>query len=111
MIKCHLPILLAERKLTQADLARKTEIRPNTINWLYHNLNERVSLEHIDMICTILNCDIADIYEYVPVNQDGHSRIQGRPSKRMNVVQVSELDAAIGVLVKNYLRTHEVVAR
>ncbi len=66
MIKTNLPVLLAERRWTQADLARRTGIRPATINQLYHNLADRVNLEHIDRICEVLECDIGDIYQYVP---------------------------------------------
>ena len=44
MIKILLSKKLGELRLTQADLARATGIRPNTINELYHELTERVSL-------------------------------------------------------------------
>ena len=43
MIKILLSKKLGELRLTQADLARATGIRPNTINELYHELAERVS--------------------------------------------------------------------
>lgn len=57
---------LGELRWTQADLARKTGIRPNTINEMYHELCERVNLEHIDMICEALDCDISEILVRVP---------------------------------------------
>lgn len=57
---------LGELRWTQADLARKTGIRPNTINELYHEICDRVSLEHLDLICEVLECDIYDIMERVP---------------------------------------------
>lgn len=66
MIKNHLSKLLGERRWTQADLARKTGIRRATINELYNELNDRVSLEHLDRICEVLNCEVSDILEYVP---------------------------------------------
>lgn len=66
MIKIHLSRLLGERRWTQADLARKTGIRPTTIGELYHELVERVNLEHLDKICEALDCDIAELIEYVP---------------------------------------------
>ena len=50
MIKILLSIRLGERRMTQAQLARKTGIRPNTIGELYNELAERVSLEHLDLI-------------------------------------------------------------
>ncbi|OCZ53780.1 helix-turn-helix transcriptional regulator [Dehalobacter sp. TeCB1] len=66
MIKIHLSKLLGERRLTQADLARKTGIRPSTINEIYHEVVERVNLEHMDLICEALNCSLVDLIEYIP---------------------------------------------
>ena len=42
MIKIHLSKLLGERRITQAELANKTNIRPATINEMYHELIERI---------------------------------------------------------------------
>ena len=33
---------------------------------MYHELCVRVNLEHIDKICEVLECDITDLFEYVP---------------------------------------------
>ncbi len=52
---------LGEIRMTQSELARKTGIRPNTINEMYHELIERVNLEHLDKICSVLNCDLSEI--------------------------------------------------
>ena len=61
MIRILLSTRLGELRWTQADLARKTGIRPSTINDLYHELAERINLEHLDLICEALDCDITDI--------------------------------------------------
>ena len=61
MIRILLSTRLGERRWTQADLARATGIRPSTINDLYHELAERVSLEHLDLICEALDCDLSDL--------------------------------------------------
>lgn len=66
MIKIHLSRLLGEKRLTQADLARKTGIRPSTICDYYHEIAERINLDHLDLICEALDCDISDILEYIP---------------------------------------------
>ena len=66
MIKILLSKKLGELRLTQADLARATGIRPNTINELYHELTERVSLEHLDLICEALNCELDELIIRVP---------------------------------------------
>ncbi len=65
-IKILLSTRLGERRWTQADLARKTGIRPTTINEMYHEICERVNLEHLDLICEVLECDLTDIIEYTP---------------------------------------------
>lgn len=54
--------------MTQAELARKTGIRPATINEMYHELSERVNLEHLELICDVLQCDISDLLKYEPKN-------------------------------------------
>ncbi len=66
MIRIKLSTLLGEKRITQAELARKTGIRPATINEMYHELSVRVNLEHIDKICEVLDCDISDLLVYMP---------------------------------------------
>ena len=61
MIMIMLSRKLGELRVTQAELAAKTGIRPNTINDLFHNVAERVSLEHLDKICEALDCDLSEI--------------------------------------------------
>lgn len=70
MIRILLSTRLGERKMTQADLARATGIRPNTISELYHELVDRVNLEHLDIICEALHCDLDELIVRVP---DGSS--------------------------------------
>ncbi|WP_042805323.1 helix-turn-helix transcriptional regulator, partial [Thermoanaerobacter sp. A7A] len=57
---------LGELRWTQADLARKTGIRPSTINEMYHEIIERVNLEHLDLICEALDCDLSEILVRIP---------------------------------------------
>lgn len=66
MIKILLSRKLGELRWTQADLARKTGIRPTTINEMYHELCERVNLEHLDLICEALDCELDEIIVRVP---------------------------------------------
>ena len=60
MIKILLSKKLGEMRLTQADVARATGIRPNAINELYHELADRVNLEHLDLICEALDCELEE---------------------------------------------------
>lgn len=66
MIRILLSTRLGEIRWTQADLARATGIRPNTINELYHELVDRVNLEHLDLICEALGCELDDLIVRVP---------------------------------------------
>lgn len=72
MIRIHLSRILGEKRWTQADLARKTGIRPNTISEIYNELIERINIDHLDIICEVLDCDVSDILEYVPNKKRKH---------------------------------------
>lgn len=66
MIRILLSRKLGELRWSQADLARATGIRPSTINDYYHELAERVNLEHLDLICEALGCELDEIIIRVP---------------------------------------------
>lgn len=66
MIRINLSTILGAKRITQADLSRRTSIRPATINEMYHELSERINLTYLDRICEVLDCDISDLLEYVP---------------------------------------------
>lgn len=72
MIRILLSAKLGEIRWTQADLARATGIRPNTINELYHELVDRVNLEHLDLICEALNCELDELIVRIP---DKHRKV------------------------------------
>ena len=66
MIRITLSTILGQRRMTQADLARITGIRPTTINEIYHEIAERINIEHLDLICEALGCDLSEIITYTP---------------------------------------------
>ena len=61
MIRIKLSRILGDKRLSQADLARMTKIRPATISELYYDFATRISLEQLDKICEALECDVSDI--------------------------------------------------
>ena len=61
MVRILLSKLLGERRWTQADLSRATGIRAATINEYYHELAERVTLRHLELIC-----DLSDLLVLTP---------------------------------------------
>ena len=61
MIRILLSSRLVQGKWTQADLTRKTGISE-----LYHEMVDRVNLEHLDRICEALECNLDELIVRVP---------------------------------------------
>ena len=61
MIRILLSRKLGELRWTQTDLSRATGIRPTTISEYYNEIVDRISLEHLDLICEALNCELTEI--------------------------------------------------
>ena len=79
VIRILLSRKLGELRWTQADLARATGIRPSTINEYYHELAERVNLEHLDLICEALDCNLEEIIIRVPNKEPQTKSHMGQP--------------------------------
>ena len=80
MIRILLSRKLGELRWTQADLARMTGIRPNTICALYNDVALGVRLEHLDLICEALDCDLDEIIIRVPNKE---VRVRTRTGKQL----------------------------
>lgn len=72
-IRVLLSTRLGEKRWTQADLSRATGIRPTTIGEWYNELSERINLDHLDLICEALECDVTDL---LMREENEHSRIK-----------------------------------
>lgn len=70
MIKCHLSRVLGERRIKISDVARDTGLNRGTLTRLYHETAERVELSVLDTLCTYLKCDLLDIFEYIPGEEE-----------------------------------------
>ena len=65
MVKLILDKYLAERGITRYELAKRTEIKFQTIDRYYKNRVVRYDCYILDRICAALNCNVCDIVEYV----------------------------------------------
>ena len=65
MIKSKLKVMLAIRGMTQKELAEKTGIRPPTISAIAVGSIKHFPVEALDKICNVLDCQPADLMEYV----------------------------------------------
>jgi len=65
MIKFRVKVMLAMREMTQKELAERTGIRPPTISAICLGTVKHLPIEALDRICAVLDCQPADIMEYV----------------------------------------------
>lgn len=65
MIKFKLKVCLAMKDMTQTELAEKTGIRPPTISAICTGKVKQFPIDAMDKICEVLDCQPADIMEYV----------------------------------------------
>ena len=82
MIRITLSTKLGELRWTQADLARATGIRANTISEYYNELTARVNLEYLDLICEALDCELEEIIIRVPNDQ---TTVRTRTGRKLRV--------------------------
>ncbi len=61
--------ILIEKNMTNAQLQQKAGFSANIITRLKRN--GYISLESIESICSVLNCGVDDILEFVPEDNGG----------------------------------------
>lgn len=66
MIRIKLSELLGKHKMSQKALADITHIRPATISKMYYEEVKRIDINQINNICKAFNCEISELFEYVP---------------------------------------------
>lgn len=71
MIKFKVKVMLALREMTQKELAEKTGIRPPTVSAICTGAVKHLPVDALDKICEVLNCQPADLMEYVDEPAEG----------------------------------------
>ena len=66
MIKFTVKVMLAKREMTQKELADRTGIRPPTISAICTGSIKHLPVEALNKICAVLDCQPADIMEFIP---------------------------------------------
>jgi putative transcriptional regulator len=79
--RIKLRALLADKDWNQADLARKTKIRPSTISDLFHEMALSITFENLVKICHALNCTPNDIIEIAPYKRPGRPKKNAESTK------------------------------
>ena len=62
--------MLIDKNMTKMDLLEAIDLSPNTLAKL--GRNEDVSMDVLKRICAYLQCDIGDIMEMIPEDENGH---------------------------------------
>ena len=65
MIKFKVKVMLAMRDMTQKELAERTGIRPPTVSAICTGSVKHLPVEALDKICDVLDCQPADLMEFV----------------------------------------------
>lgn len=66
MLKYRLKVILADREITQKELAEITGIRPPTISAFATGKIKQIPVNVLNEICKTLNCQPGDLIEYMP---------------------------------------------
>lgn len=66
MIKIKLSDLLGKHKMSQKSLATAAKIRPATVSKMYYEESKRLDISQLNSICSVFNCEISDLLEYIP---------------------------------------------
>ena len=65
MVRLTVDRYLEKRGITRYELAKRTEVKFQTIDRYYKNRVVRYDSYILDLICAALGCSICDIIEYV----------------------------------------------
>lgn len=65
MVRLTIDKMLEKRGITRYELAKRTEIKFQTIDRYYKNRVIRYDSYILDRICAALECNVSDILEYV----------------------------------------------
>ena len=65
MVRLTIDKVLEKRGITRYELAKRTEIKFQTIDRYYKNRVIRYDSYILDRICAVLECNVSDILEYV----------------------------------------------
>jgi putative transcriptional regulator len=66
MVIIHLAELLAKKRWKPKYLSELTGIRYNTVLDLYNDVSTAIKFDHLEKICTVLECSMTDLIEIVP---------------------------------------------
>ena len=86
MIIINLDVMMAKRKMSLGELSDKVGITLANLSILKNNHAKAVRLSTLDALCKALDCQPADILEYVPDTQEETVQ-EARPQVKPEVIK------------------------
>lgn len=71
MIQVNLDVMMAKRKMSLNELSAKVDISLANLSILKNNKCKAIRFSTLDALCTALACNVGDIIEHMPGEQDG----------------------------------------
>lgn len=65
-IKINLAKLIEQKGISKNKLSHRAEMQRSQINHYCNNSITRLDIDVLARICTVLDCEISDLLEYVP---------------------------------------------
>ena len=69
-IKIHLAQLLQEKGLSKNKFSQRAEMQRTQLNHYCNNTVTRLDIDVLGRICTVLDCSIGDLLEFLPPELD-----------------------------------------
>lgn len=69
MIVVNLDVMMARRKISLGELAERVGITQANLSILKTNKAKAIRFSTLEAICAVLDCQPADILEFIPDNQ------------------------------------------
>ena len=66
MINNKLSEILGKKRIRMSELQKMTGLSHTTVINIYYDRSKNISFETIDKLCKALECNIQDLFEYIP---------------------------------------------
>ena len=65
-IKLHVDEVIAKKGISKNKVCQRAEMQHTQLNHFCNNTIARLDIDVLARLCTVLECDISDLLEYIP---------------------------------------------
>lgn len=69
-IRIRLAEQIDKAKISKGKLSQRAEMQRTQLNNYYNNSVKRMDLDVLARLCTVLECDISDLLEFIPAEHE-----------------------------------------